>query len=102
MGERPGAKGFEGLAQRVTERCDRVFHADRGRRQDGPSDKAVAFQPFQGVGKRLVRDAVQPSLDRVEPRRLRAQDGQDEDRPLVRNPIQNGLIVLKKAGLQSS
>ena len=66
-----------------------VFDTDRCGRQHRALHQAVAFQPLQRVGQRLVGNTVKPAHDLVELRWPGAQHRQDQDRPFVADLLED-------------
>ena len=73
----------------MAEWSDRIFHANRLRRENGPRHEAVPLKPLQSVSESLVRNPMETPLDLIEARGLWTDHYEYQDRPFVRDLVEH-------------
>src|SRR6266516_4595057 len=86
---RPGHQRADGVQQGMAQRGERIVDARRHDRVHGPADDAVPFQAAEGDGQHPLADAVDGALQHGESPRAFAQAEDDEQRPLVADPVED-------------
>jgi hypothetical protein len=85
---RPGHQGLDRVEERRPERGQVVVDARRDHRVDRPPDEAIALQPAQGEREHPLADAVDLAAQPGEALRALAEQLDDEQRPLVRQAVE--------------